>query len=735
MAELWQHARDAIARVRAALVHQWAAERGNFLPWVPVGVGCGIGFYFVWPIEPAIEFLALTPCLVLMFGLSRFFAAPSMAKILLSLLLMALGFNAAQLETRWAATPLLEKPRYAPQIDGRIIAIEPATRGIQLTLDQVSIPVWPTPTLPAKLVVHWRHGADTLSAESLQIGNHVRFAGMLLPMTEPVAPDAHDFRRQAYFDQIGARVTSRGEVQVTELATQDEGVLFFSRLRQRIAARVTATLSGDTAAIASALLNGAQGGISPETLQAMRASGLFHILSISGLHLAVVAAVMFVGLRRLLALLPALALRWDLKKLAALAAILLLPFYSLLVGAPVPAVRSALMTALIMLAVLVERRALSLRTVALAAIVILLVKPHTLLNVSFQLSFAAVTAMVAGYEALRVWRLRRFNRSGTDKNFVNHLGRRFGTLLGGIVFSSLLAGLATAPLTLMHFQQANGYGLFANMVGIPLTSLVIMPAGFLAYLLMPLGLERPALHVMGAGIEGLQALAYWVGGWSGSTLALPSWPLSGFLLILGGGLWLCLWQRRWRLLGIAPILLGGLWCALSPRPDMLVSAEMSHWAIRDAQGQWRVHKLNERDFTLKQWQQRNGAEDFLAINAVGESGDQSRWHCDELACGMETKHGRIALVWDAAALPEECSNAAAIVTPLWHVACSERAVVDGRRLKWQGATSLRLSETGEVEIRSARSRWGARPWSPGWGRNQEKAMMAERTQEEEKFQP
>lgn len=699
-----RHGLYGLGRVPAWLLAAAQAERERWVLWLPVLIGIGVWVYFALPLEPSLGWLGLSPVL----GALVLWQRQSGWRLpLLILLLAVLGFNAAQLATGRTMTPLLARPMFLTDLTGRLVGVEPAPNGVTLQLDQLASDALPPEATPPQVRLKLR---QPISAAP-PVGSMVTLGATLMPLSDPVSPDAYDFRRQGFFNGIGAQGFVRGAVRVIAPPPEGAGLLLWiEALRGAIATRVAARLQGDTAQIATALLNGAQSGISPETQQAMRASGLFHILSISGLHLAIVAAFLFVGLRRLLALSATLALHYPIKKIAAALALLILPFYTLLVGEPVPAVRSALMTGLVLLAVLVDRQALSLRSVALAATALLLVVPQALLGASFQLSFAAVTVMIAGYETLRRLRQPGLGRRVERPRWLQLLAAlwRHG---GGIALTSLLAGVATAPLTLFQFQQANWYGIVANMLGIPLTSFVIMPAGFLAYFLMAFSLEAPALTLMGWGIDRLIDLAVFVGAWPGATLAVSVFPTTAFALMLAGGLWLCIWQRRWRLLGIAPVVLGVVLAVLAPRPDIMIAPEFANWAVRLEDESWLTRQGGEKNFIIKQWQQQAGAADFANL---AEAPETEQMRCDALGCRYQAKGQTVLFVLDAAALVEDCGAADLIVTPLWQQPCVRGKTVDGARLKWRGATSVTLRPDAAPEIRSVRARWSARPWSPGW---------------------
>lgn len=693
----------------AALLAAAQTERQRWGLWLPVVMGLGVWVYFALPVEPDRFWLLLTPFALGLVWLPRCRRARS---VTIMFFLLALGFNAAQMETWRMMTPMLNYPLFVPELRGHVVAVEPASNGANVRLDELMIAALEPAQTPVQIRLKIKGAAEDWPV----VGSVVVLSALLQPLSEPAMPDAYDFRRQGFFNGIGAQGFVRGAVHNVQSAPDHKGLMvWIESLRDVVAQRVLAQQSGDGAQIAIALLNGAQSGISPATLQSMRASGLFHILSISGLHLAIVAAFLFVGLRRLLAFSPYLALHWPIKKVAAALAMLILPFYTLLVGEPVPAVRSAMMTSVILLAVLTERRALSLRTVALAATLLLLVVPQTMLGASFQLSFAAVTVMITGYETLRLYRQPTLVQREPPRGWVR-LWQSVWAHGGGMVLTSLLAGVATAPFTLFQFQQANWYGVFANMLGIPLTSFLIMPAGFLAYFLMPFGLEFWALKAMGWGIDGLMLLADYVGAWPGANVTVKAFPTPVFALLVLGGLWLCIWQTIWRLWGLVPIAAGVLLAMLASEPDIIIAPEFANWAVRQNEKTWIAQRAHEKDFTVKQWRQRAGNVAFLT-QSEQEGNDILR--CDDLACLYHSKGMTVSIVRDAAALVEDC-GVDLIITPLWHQSCAQGAKVDGARLKWQGATSITLHqgwwghEDGTVEVRSVRFRWGSRPWSPGW---------------------
>ena len=373
-----------------------------------------------------------------------------------------------------------------------------------------------------------------------------------------------------------------------------------SAIRVGIAQRILAVLPGDTGTIAVALIAGDQYGISEATMADMRDTGLAHLLSISGLHILLVTTILFGGFRLLFATAGRIALYYPIKKWAAGIALIGAGFYVLLAGAPVPTLRSFIMAGIFLLGIMLDRDAISMRTVAIAAVVVLLIGPEGLTGASLQMSFAAVIALIALYEVIKERQaLRERDRS---------LFGRALRYLALTVLASLVASLATAPFALYHFNRPAIYGVAANLAAVPLTSVWVMPWAVAAVMLMPFGLESWALIPMGWGIDGIRIIADTVAGWPGAAQPLPAMPLMGLLTVVAGGLWLCLWRRRWRLLGVPLMLLGLLGALFVRQPDVLVSEEGDLMAVQDGSGGYALSSLTRAGFERDIWLRRAGLE-------------------------------------------------------------------------------------------------------------------------------
>jgi competence protein ComEC len=518
-------------------------------------------------------------------------------------------------------------------------------------------------------------------------------------------PGGWDFQRAAFFSGLGGSGFAIGRA---ELLT-DTGGRALARLRSAVEARVQAAIPGAAGAVAAALLTGRQSAIPPEDLRAMRDSGLAHLLAVSGLHIGIVMGVGFAVGSAVLRLFPPLLLRMDTRQAAAAAALATGGFYLLLTGAPVPLLRAFAMAALVMLGLFLNRTALSLRTVAAAAALVMLVAPAELLGPSFQMSFAAVLALVAGWEALR----RPLDRLRSAPGW----WRVPALWLSGLLLTSVIAGAATAPFGLHHFGRLQWYGVAANAIAVPLTGLLVMPAGMVAVALMPLGLEGVALSAMGVGVEGILAAAREVASWPGATDTAPLLPGWGAAVVGLGLCWLCLWRTRWRLLGVPIMALGLASGGIMPRADVLVSADSRWVLLRVGDAAFTERGRGAADFTrdamLRSW----GIAAAEALPRAGEAaGGVIR--CTPAECRMAVPGGEVLVprprdANDRPVLDEaRCAGVVAVVSaaPL-RGRCAGAVMVD-RFSTWRDGAVAVWARNGVARVVTDRAVRGDRPWVP-----------------------
>lgn len=708
------------------------AEQDRWVLWLPVVYGVGIGAYFLLPEEPPgwlgrALFVAAGILLLALLGLRQRLPA-ILPVLLLPALLLVAGFGVAQWRTQAVAAPVLERETGPVRFTGRIVAVEPQEREghWRVTLSDLRLQDRGRPLQDlalARLTV--RSGGVRPVAGAVVSG-----LAVLFPPGPPDLPGGFDFGRLAWFQGLGAvGIAVAPLAAVSEGGPPDGGLPApglrqslehaVARLRRGLAERIAAAMPAPEGAIAAALLTGERGAIPEKVVQDYRDSGIAHLLAISGLHLALVAGLVFVGLRGLLAFWPRLALQAPIKKWAAACALLAALGYLILTGAAVSTQRATLMAALVLLAILLDRVALSMRSVAWAAFVVLTLAPESLLSPGFQMSFAAVIALIAAYEGLRGAGLGRglAERGG----WPGQAGRLL--LYGGAVFSTtVIAGLATAPFAAFHFQRVVDYGLVANLVAVPLTSFWIMPLGLLGYLLMPLGLEHLALQPMGWGIALVDRVAAAVAGWPGAVTNVPAMPVAAVVAMALGGLWLALWRRPWRLAGLVAIA-AGVWLTLAVAPpDLLVDGEGRSVAVRiDDRLLFRERTaLRRREAAV--WARQTGLQadapwprDGLVRADPAGADAGTALLCDPQGCLYRRGGTAIAIPFDPDALARDCRQADAVVADF---ALRQRCpvpelLVDIRSLAWQGATTLRITPQGGLERQTVAARRGRRPWSGG----------------------
>jgi len=577
--------RHGVSRIETWL----EVEREQLVLWLPVLLGAGITAWFLLPdaarwIGFVLGSLALAVLAIALPGGGR---APRVVAI--AGLTLALGCTLIWWRSERVAAPVLARPAVVV-VTARVERVEqmPARDMVRVTLAPIA-----HADLPPRVRV------NLVRAEApagIAAGAVVRLRARLMPPPSAAVPGAYDFARVAWFAGLGATGKGFAPVEIVRPAASPGG-----DLRTRLSNHIQARIPGSDGGIASALATGDQGAIAAEDSEAMRRSGLAHLLSVSGLHVtAVTAAAMFVVLR-LLALSPVLALRWRLPLVAAGAGALAAVGYTLLTGAEVPTIRSCVAALLVLLALSLGREAITLRLVAAGAFVVLLLWPEALAGPSFQLSFAAVTAIVALHESPRI--------RGWFKRREEGRGRRLLRGLGSLLLTGIAVELALMPIGLFHFHKAGVYGALANIVAIPLTTFVIMPLEALALVLDMAGIGAPVWWLAARALDLLLWLAHATASAPGAVAALPAMPGGAYASIVVGGLWIALWRTGVRWAGVVPFALGLGWALLTPPPDLLVTGDGRHLAIRMPDGAMALLRDRAGDYTRAMLGENSGADD------------------------------------------------------------------------------------------------------------------------------
>lgn len=684
----------ADARRKLLAACETEIERRRLFLWLPVLMGVGILFYFAADREPA-----------LWAPVAGFAAASAMAVLLrsrrpamlacIAIAAIFAGFGAAAWRTATVAAPMLDRTRIG-QLSGFVESVEARDAGARLIVLVTGIAGLEPAQLPKRVRVN-------IKAGSVAPGDHISAVARLLPPPGPARPGGYDFGRDAFFRGLGAVGTIPGKI---SLSPPPWPAPFDLRLRasldqarNALTERIATIGGGQAGAMAAALVTGKRGLITEATNVDLRAAGIYHIVSISGLHMVLAAGTIFWLVRALLALSQTLALHWPIKKLAAVAAMVGAVSYCVFSGAEVATVRSLIMTLVMLGAILVDRPALSMRNLALAALIVLIREPDALLGPSFQMSFGAVAALIAFAER---WEERR--RDEPPSPWPWPLRPLFQAAIG-IIVTTLIATAATAPFGAYHFQAFNPFGLIGNALALPFVSLIVMPAAVFGVLAYPFGLDWPAWALMGVASGWVLDLAHWVASFDHSSLIIPAFGAPALACFAASLLWMTLWTTPIRFLALLPFITGLAVASKPERPDILIERDGSGVLVRGGEGRL-ILAGKPSAFVLQQW-----------LNAEGDSrkpGDASLREgaaCDALGCIIRDKAGRnISYASDRLAIAEDCRRADLVITPIpWQAGCEAR-LIDRTALSRDGATALVSIGSGWRALLSEQVD-ANRPWS------------------------
>lgn len=682
-------------------LREWAkaeAGAGRVFPWVPIAFGCGIALYFAADHEPVLWVVAAT-ALALALGAvllrrSRWFAPAIMIAA------VAAGFAMATWKTARIAHNVLAKPLYSVSLSGFV-----ETRDIRERTDRFVLRVTAMEAQGSDVKLE-RVRLSVRKGTAPDVGSFVQLKARLMPPLAPLRPGSYDFSRDMFFQGIGASGFVMGAI--TASVPPDVGGLrlryaaVMQGLRDAIDARIRAMLDGDNRAIATALLTGRRDAITTPVNDAMFVSGLGHVLSISGYHMAVVAGVVFFAVRALLALIPGLAAGFAIKKWSAAAALVASAFYLLLSGAEVATQRSFFMTAVVLIAVMVDRRAITFRTLAVAALIVLAVAPEALVHPSFQMSFAATLGLVA---LVQIGMPNLF--AAPDHSTTARIALWGGREIAMLFMASMIAGLATTPYAAFHFHRVTPYGVLANLGAMPVVSALVMPAGLLGLLAAPFGLDGVFWWLMGIGIDWMVAVSRWVAALPGAIGHIAAFGTAPLIAASLGLILMGLLRTPLRWSGAFVLMAATVWGLSVRQPDILIAGDGQSVAVRGRDGQLHLMRTNKDNFLIKEWLAAD-ADPRDAASASLSNGVS----CDESGCVTPLSDGRmIAQALRIDALNDDCSRAALVVTSRPAPPDCGAMVVDRPRLARQGA--LALTQRGDgFAIAAVKARGANRPWSP-----------------------
>ena len=629
-----------------AKLREWIraeAGAGRLLPWVPIAFGTGIAFYFAADHEPVLTVAAITALgLVAAAVLLR---RQKIFPIAVMIAAVAAGFAIATWKTARVAHGVLARPMYSVSVTGFV-----ETRDIRERTDRFVLRVasMESPRGQTKLE---RVRLSVRKGTAPAVGSFVELKARLQPPLAPLRPGSYDFGRDMYFAGIGASGFVTGAIKTVD--PPDSGGLslryaaFMQGLRDAIDARIRTALDGDRRAIATALLTGRRDAISAPVNDAMFISGLGHVLSISGYHMAVVAGVVFFAVRALLALIPRLTVGFPIKKWSAAAALVAAAFYLLLSGAEVATQRSFFMTAVVLIAIMVDRRAVTFRTLAVAAMIVLGIAPEALVHPSFQMSFAATLGLVA---LVQIGMPHLF--AAPDNSATARVALWGGREIAMLALASLVAGLATTPYAAFHFHRVTPYGVLANLAAMPVVSALVMPAGLLGLVAMPFGFDGVFWWLMGVGIDWMIVVTKWVAGLPGAIGRMAAFGIGPLIAASLGIILLGLLRTPLRWSGAAVLGLAVVWALAVPQPDILISGDGHSIGVRGRDGRLHLMRTAKDTFLQKEW---------LAADAdARQAGDASLGEgvsCDEAGCVAQLADGAlVALALRPEALADDCGR-------------------------------------------------------------------------------
>lgn len=669
---------------------------GRLMPWLPVGFGVGIVLYFSAGREPTVwaasgaTIVAAVVCFV---------ARHRAVGLVLALAIMSIaaGFATATVKTALIDHPVLHFPATA-DIAGFVEVREERDKTDRIVIAVHRISGYRLNDAPDRVRVAVRKGTAP------QVGQFVALKARLTPPLEPLRPGGYDFARDLFFQRLGASGYALGTIKIESPPVSKSYWLryraFIDGIRESIDDRIRALLPGDRGSIASALITGKRDAISAPINDAMYVSGLGHVLSISGYHMAVVAGIVFFVLRASLALIPSFAIRRPIKKWAALAALVAATFYLLLSGAEVATQRSYIMIAIVLIGVMFDRPALTFRTLAVAAFAVMLLAPQAVVHPSFQMSFAATLALVAAYQYGLPW------RSDADTSLGFRIALWGGREMAGLVLASLVAGLATTIYVAFHFHRLAPYGVIANLLAMPVISVWVMPMGILGIVALPFGLDAPFWSLMGQGIDWMTIVALWVASLPGAVGHVAAFAVGPLLLATAGLLLVCLLRTWLRWSGAALAIIATIWIASTPRPDVYVANGGQVAAFRGPGGRLSVLHGGRDAFAVREW---------LAADADARKVDDkslaSGVLCEASGCiGQLRDNKLIAMPLSVDAFAEDCERALVVVSPREAPGHCRALLIDRKVWRERGAIALRI-DGDEIATNATRPTSYDRPWA------------------------
>lgn len=690
------------------ILTECARQRKSLFLWIPVFLGIGIIAYFKgdlsldwmsWSVGLTLAVIGLWRCR------NRYARNAGICWLTLFLICTAItlvitGYGLAKFRDNRVDTRILTRDLPVATVTADIESITPLAKGQgkakRVVLGNLR---FEDPRHQQWNGIRVRLQSYHFKGNSWAVGDRIRVRAKLRAPSPPVIPDGFDFRFKAYFEGLNAVGYTLADAVIVTKARSVTVIDGVARIRQMIAAQIADSMTTQAnTGIAIALLTGERAGIDEKDVEALRISGLAHLLAISGLHIGLVAGCVFFFVRLGFALIPGFALHYPIKKYAAAIAIMIAFAYMILAGATVPTIRAFIMTSLVLLAVILDRSALNMRLVALAAMIVMIMTPEAVMGPSFVLSFSAVAALIAFYQGAG----RQI--FATAKAY--HPAWRPVYYLAGVVVTTVIATLATAPFSIMFFNRLGVYSVLSNILAMPVMSFVVMPFGLLSTLLIPLHLDTWLWPVMEWGIAKIVTIAHAITAYPQSGLHHAGFSAVGTAILSSGFLFLILWQGRLRWIGLIAMIGVFVLGATTPaKTQIMITEDAAGIAIvsENADKPYQIGRINQ--YTRKTWAAHLGLSpdtDFMPIDAI----PPATGYCDDFSCRLTIGDHVVGILRNPLAKPALCRDADILIAaiPVDDGDCPHPADIIDRFSVWRnGVTVIRFEERGQYRIETSKT--------------------------------
>jgi competence protein ComEC len=679
------------------IIEPFTEQRKRWFLWSPVWCSFGVGLYFNLTWQPSLGYISPTVLLLFLWIALRFRSVSDLFQTFVTILLLfSVGFTASIIREELVKAPVLQKRSFV-SATATVVSVSRGLKKEKIVFKDLIFSKAEIPNLKTIRV------SNRIRKTEIAPGDRVAVSAILLPPPPPAYPGAYDFQRDLYFKGIGAVGFT---IRPMEILPSDNEVDFsplkwIEQIRFDVNRSVQDISPEDTAGFALAIMTGDRQLLSKKVVEDMRASGLAHLLAISGLHMGMFGGIIFFSIRFGMALMPKVALSQNIKKWAALGAILGLCGYLSVSGMSISATRAFLMILLVFLAVCFDRTAISLRNIAFAALCILLLKPESLLGASFQMSFAAVFCLIAIYEQYGTAYLSRSQDMGVFRKSAHYLT--------GIVATSLIATIATAPFAIYHFGQLALLGVGANLVAVPLMGLWVMPWILITFIAMPFGLVEFPLAMASIGIRQILKIADLTASAPVSTFSIGSYSSVLLIAIIVAAMWVFVWRGRLRVIAVPILIFGVATQMLQPRPDILMSGSGKLSLVKVTENEPFVSTLRAEKFERIRWAKMFGYKDLREV--FNKQNEYIK--CDVIGCLWEIGARKIAFSKNTYSLSQDCKRVDILLSPYpVSDSCDEPQLVIDKFDLWRNGTHALYLSNNEIKIETVNGVRGYRPWVP-----------------------